>query len=199
MRMRALYLGTALSVVMAASANATIVGSTYDFTASATGGTAILATNGTYTDPANPGFCVGPPTACASGAGLSGAFTFAKVSPTSDTITFTFFGGTSGSVGTFAIDLGNFKTTDGESITDVTYASGNLTIGSFTSVTWNGTDAVFTGSGNPNYGALGGQSVVFDVATSGASVPEPASLTLFGTALLAFGAFAALRRRRKTG
>lgn len=105
----------ALAVSAAHPASAHLVGATYDFATSATGHNAIGAIPGTYTDPANPGFCVGPPVECASGAGMSGAFSFADLSPSSSTITFTFFGGTSGAgPGSFSIDLSDFSTTDGE-------------------------------------------------------------------------------------
>ena len=46
----------------------------------------------------------------------------------------------------FVIDLRNFTNLGGDAITGVTYDSGNLLAGNFTSVTWNGTDAVFTGT-----------------------------------------------------
>jgi hypothetical protein len=77
------------------------------------------------------------------GSGLSGLFSFAKVSPTLDTITFAYFGSTAGAgPGSFTIDLGHFVTLDdGEVITGVTFASGDLG-GATTSVPFNGTDAL---------------------------------------------------------
>lgn len=108
---------------------ADIVGSTYSFSAFTTGGTQILATNGIYTDPGNPGFCLGPPTTCASGSGVSGSFGFSDVTSTLSTITFTFFGSTRPTDGSFSIDLGGFVIPDGDVITGVTYASGNLIAG----------------------------------------------------------------------
>jgi hypothetical protein len=184
MRTLALCSTTALALAFAANANATIVGSTYDFTTSVTGNTEIspLGAQGAHTDPANPGFCVGPPVNCAGGSGLSGSFAFAQptASPTLDTITFTYFGSTSGAgPGSFSTDLGHFVTTDGETITGVTLASSTLG-GAVSSVTFNGTDAIFTETTGSDFDALGGASVVFDVTTQ--AVPAP----LIGHGLLAF-------------
>ena len=83
-------------------------------------------------------------------------------------------------------------TTDGEKVTGVSYVSGNFLggAGDFSKVTFNGTDAVFTGSTGTDFNALGGTSVVFDATTA---VPAPASLALLGSALLGFGLL--LRRR----
>jgi hypothetical protein len=155
MRIQASCLVAALSLAFAANAHATIVGSTYDFTTSVTSPTEISPLGGpvSHTDPANPGFCVGPPVACSEGTGLSGSFAFAQTpSPTHDTITFTFFGGTLGAgPGTFAIDLGNFQTVDGTPITGVFYISGELLSGDFTRVIFDGTQATFTGSTDSEY------------------------------------------------
>jgi hypothetical protein len=180
---RALPLSAALAVIFASTSMANIVGSTYNFSGSTTGATSISAVSGSYTDPANAGFCVGPPLACGSGAGLSGGYSYAQVTPTLDTITFSFFGSTAGSTGTFSIDLGNFHTLDGSMITGVTYASGNIG-GGFTNVNWNGTDARFT-SGNGDFNAIGGAHVVFDVAVT--ATPEPRSIALLLMVLAATG------------
>jgi hypothetical protein len=48
----------------------------------------------------------------------------------------------------------------------VSHVSGELAGGDFSNVTFNGTDAVFTGSTSIDYNALGGTSVVFGVITS---------------------------------
>ena len=126
-------LAAASTLTMAAPAMAHLVGATYDFSTSVTGSTEIGATPGTYTDTANPGFCVGPPVACSSGSGVSGTFTFSSPTPTASDITFTFFGSTAvAGPGTFSIDLGDFVTPDHERITSITYSSGNLFEGDFT-------------------------------------------------------------------
>jgi hypothetical protein len=80
--------------------------------------------------------------------------------------------------GTFSIDLGNFVLPDGDTITNVTYASGNLVSGNFSSVSWNGTDAVFTGSTASDYSAIGGRNVVFNVTEAPSTVPEPSFIWL---------------------
>jgi hypothetical protein len=71
MGMRASYLAAACSLAFAPVAYATIVGSTYDFTASAAGGAQISPSGGPTleTDPANPVFCVEPPMGCSVGSG----------------------------------------------------------------------------------------------------------------------------------
>src|SRR5436305_9364959 len=106
----AVTLSSTFALCTAPNANATIVGSTYNFTTSVTGNTQISPLGGPtiHTDPANPGFCVGPPVACGAGSGVSGAFTFATVTPTLDRITFTYFGSTAGAgLGSFSVDLGH--------------------------------------------------------------------------------------------
>src|SRR6267378_1942460 len=173
MRIRASYFAAALALAFAPNANATIVGSTYNFSSSVTGNTQIspLGPQGAFTS--GPGFCVGPPVNCGGGQGVSGSFAFATVSPTLDTITFSYFGSTAGAgPGSFSIDLGNFVTTNGEAITGVTLASGSLG-GATTSVTFNGTDAIFTETTGTNYNALGGNFLVFNATTTGPRVPEP--------------------------
>lgn len=192
MKIRYLFLFAVVGVLSASNAKADIVGSTYHFSTSTTGNTQIASTPGTYTDPANPGFCVGPPTACGSGGGVSGSFTFHDITPTSSTITFTFFGSTAGAgPGSFSIDLGNFVTKDGDKITNITFASGSMAGGS-ESVSFNGTDAIFTGTTNSDFNAIGGVSAVFNV-TEVAATPEPGSLLMVGTGLA--GLAGILRRK----
>jgi hypothetical protein len=173
MRMRASYIAAALSLAFGSVANATIIGSTYDFTTSVTGNTQISPLGGPtlHTDPANPGFCVGPPVDCGGGHGVSGSFSFTTISPTLDRITFAYFGSTADAgPGSFTIDLGNFVTKDGEAITGVTFFSGGLG-GASTSVTFNGTDARFTETTSGDYDAIGGNFVSFNVTTR--AVPGP--------------------------
>jgi hypothetical protein len=179
LNIRTLHLAAGLAVVFASTAMADIAGSTYNFSASSTGNTVLTGgASGTYTDPANPGFCVGPPNACSTGQGVSGGFTFADSTPTLSTITFSFFGSTSGAgPGSFSIDLGSFVLPDGDTITGVTYASGGLG-GATSSVSG---IADFTFSTSTDYNAVGGNNVVFDVAEAPSAVPEPSSIWLLGT------------------
>ena len=169
-----------------------LLNSTYDFSTSATGNTQIGATPGTYTDPANPGFCVGPPVACGSGSGVSGGFSFADINANLSQITFTYFGSTAGAgPGSFSINLANFILPSG-AISHITQSGGNLG-GATASVSWNGATATFTDTTGSDYDAIGGTSVVFNVALR--AVPEPGDLLLVTTGL---GALALVLRKRRT-
>ena len=82
---------------------------------------------------------------------------------------------------TFEIDLENFVRPNEDQITNVTYPSGNLTLGDFSNVHSNGMDDIFfTGTDRDDQNAIGGRTAVFDVETP---VPEPSSTLLLGTVL----------------
>jgi hypothetical protein len=187
-------LAAASALTMAAPAMAHLVGATYDFSTSVTGSTEIGSTPGTFTDPANPAFCVGPPVACGSGSGMFGTFSFFDPTPHTGLIAFIFFGSTDSAPGSFTIDLGDFVTTDHEKITNVTYSSGNLSSGDFSSVSWNGTDALFTGSTTGAYDAIGGRAVLFNVALTG-GIPEQATWVMLGLGFAGLG-FAGYRKTK---
>jgi hypothetical protein len=80
----------------------------------------------------------------------------------------------------------------------VTYTLGNLFVGDFSGVSWNGTDATFTGSTNSEYNATGGATVIFDVTlepVESGAVPEPSSIWPVGPIL--GGLLVGLKKRRR--
>jgi hypothetical protein len=197
---RALHLAAALAVVFASTSMAnSIQGSTYHLSTSQTGTTTITSSPGTYTDPTAEIFCVGPNSDNCNTSGMLGSYRFADTTATTATITFHFTGGTFSATGSFSVDLGNFVLPGGGHITGVTYGSGNLTGGSFTSVSWNGTDAVFTGTPSGAYTAVGGADVVFNV-TEAPPAPVP-TLSQWGLLLLAglLAGTAVFKLRRSSG
>lgn len=207
MKVRALLLGSTLSLVFASASFAGLVDSTFNFNASDSGGEVSITSpggNGSYTDPNDPIFCVsGPGDANCDGSGLYGSITIDDVNPNESQINFNFYGSTmSGNEGdNFTITLSDFiDNVDGDTITGLTLDpdSGSLTDNNnngsqFVLTSWDGTTATFTGTDDGNgFDAMEGETVTFDATLS--SAPEPASLAMMGSGLLALGW--ALRKRR---
>lgn len=198
--MKALGLPLAGAVALAcagAPASAALVGASYDF---ATPSIAVLSSTGPgrYTDPFNPRFCLGggTPDNCV-GNSLLGVLSFADVSATEATLTFTFTGNVLGERA-FGLTLGNFGTTDGSTVTDIAYRSGAFGPGDGTFGLTSFANGVATFAGTPdvefdNFFAFDGVSFVFDVTLEPpAPIPLPAAAWML---LAGLGALAALRRR----
>jgi hypothetical protein len=178
-----------LALAFAPNANATIVGSTYDFSTSQTGNTVLAPapTAPTLVTGNPPAFCVGSTSvapACGANSGVTVIPSFSTVSPTLDQITVFGAGSTAGAgPGSFDLDLANFVTTDGEHVTGVSLAS-NTIGGATITETFNGSAIILTFTTTSDFNALGGASAVFNVATQ----PVPAPLIGHGLlALLAVG------------
>lgn len=199
MRIRFLCLAAALSMTFTYSSIASLIGSTYDGTLATSDSDLSVspAATNSYTDLTNPlTFCVGG--LGESTCGLSGAVSFTDVDATDANITFELAGSVSAVAGdTFTVDLGNFATPDGSSISGIDQSSVSLTDGTFQLTSFNGIDAIFTGTVGPDgfFTAGAGQDVVFKDALNPA--PEPASILLSVCGLAAV-AVAARRRRTAT-
>ena len=189
--MKRLLLAASAAVVLASPAMAGIVGSTYNFSTSTTGSTTLTSSGaGSYTDPANATFCVGPNLDNCSSSGMAGTYTFADINPTLSQITFQFSGDTLLANGSFSILLSDFAN-PGTTITGVAFSSGNIdpTFDFSFGVSWDGTTATFTGTPSSFGGYRGGGSATFNVTL----VPEPSTCALLGAGL---AGLAAARRRR---
>lgn len=186
----ALMASTVLLLALPVVASATIVGSTFTSSISATGGVSVNKSSGTS-------FCVGAPLDCGGGSGVSASYGFSIVSPTVDAINFQFYGSTNAEAGSFSVALSDFLRPNGTPIypiTNVAYASGSL--GDATSTgSWDGTTALMTFATGVGYDALGGNFVTFDVTHA---VPEPASLGMLGLGLLGIGVMRRKVKARKS-
>ena len=179
----------ALYLLSAPNASAALSG-TFNGNLSATGNTQISPSGavGPFTvGVSGPSFCVGPPLACGSGSGVSGS-----TSVTATTVTAQFFGSTAGAgPGSFTETL-----TFGAPnllITNVT-ESGSLGGGTLT-FSHTSNSITFTETTGSDFNAIGGNTLTFTVTS--ATVPEPGSVFLLGTALA--GAAVFLKRRRLPG
>ena len=174
-----------LCLLSATNANAALSGS-FNANESTTGNVVITGfSSGPFTVGAGgPGYCVGPPNACGSGHGVSGS-----TSVTGTQVSYTFFGSTSGAgPGSFTVNLTGFT----GSISSFTFVSGSLGGGALT-FSHTSNSLTFTETTGSDFNAIGGDTIVFNVAT----VPEPGSMVLFGTVLVGLAAF--VKRRRLPG
>jgi hypothetical protein len=196
MKIRYIFFATALSMAFISSSMAGLVGSAYDGTLATPDTDWSVSPAGTnaYSDVTDPlSFCVSG--TGATSCGLSGLVSFSDVDADESDITFEFSGSVSAAAGdTFTVDLGDFVSPGGTVIASLDPTSNSLTDGTFQLESFNGSDAIFTGTvgadGSLRAGA--GQAVVFHDAV----VPEPASIFLSGCGLLSVALGA--RRRRLT-
>lgn len=166
---------------------AELLGSNVDLFTSATGGTTVTPLGGPFASTVGAGpeysACIGPN---ADNCVTSGLFTSIDLDDTS--ISFSFFGGTNPTTGTFSFLFNGFDPT----ITNVSYSSGSLGGGSFGLTSFDAGSMTFTGSITDGSFFTGTNPVVFNVTA--ATVPEPASAIPAALGILGLGL--ALYRKR---
>lgn len=187
----------AAALVMACSvaSNAGLIGSEYEGTVTTSAADLLVTPAGanSYTDLSDPlTFCVSGQSQ--SGCGLSGSVFFSDVDSTEADITFEFSGSASATAGdTFTVDLGDFLTPDGSQVVGIDPTTDSLIDGTFQLASFNGSDAVFTGTvgGDGSISAGQATALVFDDGFRPAPEPDSVLLVGFGTA----GLLLAMRRR----
>lgn len=179
MRIQRCFLIPAVSVALAFSCHASLIGSSYVGTVSTSASDLSVSPAGanSYTDLTNPlTFCVNSQSE--SGCALSGSFFFTDVDATHADLTFDFSGSVSAAAGdTFTIDLGDVVALDGTQIGGIDQTASSLADGTFQLTSFDGADALFTGAigSDGSLSAGAGQAIVFgDILAT----PEPASVLL---------------------